>query len=97
MCSIGVGPVGFLRVLDGRTVAFADFAGNKQYISAGNLETNDRVAIFLMDYVHRARLKIIGHGRIVELGRGGWAGGSGGGGGLPGGDGTGDGGSGDGF
>ena len=62
------GPRGFLRVLDGRTVAFADFAGNKQYITAGNLETNDRVAIFLMDYVHRARLKIIGHGRVVEPG-----------------------------
>lgn len=62
------GPKGFLRVLDGRTVAFADFAGNKQYISAGNFETNDRVAIFLMDYPQRARLKIIGRARVVELG-----------------------------
>ncbi len=62
------GPRGFLKVLDGRTVAFADFAGNKQYITAGNLESNDRVAVFLMDYPLRARLKIIGHGRIVEPG-----------------------------
>ena len=59
------GPKGFLRVLDGRTLAFADFAGNKQYITAGNLETNDRVALFLMDYPHQARLKIIGHARVM--------------------------------
>src|ERR1017187_5831793 len=44
------GPKGFLRVLDGKTLAFADFTGNKQYITAGNLATNDRVALFLMDY-----------------------------------------------
>jgi predicted pyridoxine 5'-phosphate oxidase superfamily flavin-nucleotide-binding protein len=62
------GPAGFLHVLDGKTLAFADFAGNKQYITAGNLATNDRVSLFLMDYPHRARLKIIGHARIVELG-----------------------------
>ena len=62
------GPKGFLHVLDGRTLAFADFAGNKQYITTGNLATNDRVALFLMDYPHQARLKIIGHARIVELG-----------------------------
>jgi uncharacterized protein len=62
------GPAGFLHVLDGRTLAFADFAGNKQYITAGNLATNDRVALFLMDYPHQARLKIIGHARLVELG-----------------------------
>jgi uncharacterized protein len=60
------GPKGFLRVLDERTLAFADFAGNKQYISAGNLETNDRVALFLMDYPQQARLKIIGHAKWVE-------------------------------
>lgn len=60
------GPRGFLRVLDERTLAFADFSGNKQYISAGNLETNDRVALFLMDYPEQARLKIIGHARLVE-------------------------------
>jgi len=62
------GPTGFLNVLDGKTLAFADFAGNKQYITTGNLATNDRVALFLMDYPHQARLKIIGHARIVELG-----------------------------
>ncbi len=62
------GPAGFLHVLDGKTLAFADFAGNKQYITAGNLATNDRVSLFLMDYPHQARLKIIGHARIVELG-----------------------------
>ena len=60
------GPKGFLRVLDERTVAFADFAGNAQFVSAGNLETNDRVALFLMDYPNQARLKLIGHARIVE-------------------------------
>ena len=59
------GPEGFLRVLDRRTLAFADFAGNKQYISAGNLAGNDRVALFLMDYPQQARLKLIGHARIV--------------------------------
>src|SRR5206468_2726030 len=60
------GPKGFLRVLDDRTLAFADFAGNAQYVSAGNLETNDRVALFLMDYPNQARLKVIGHARVVE-------------------------------
>jgi predicted pyridoxine 5'-phosphate oxidase superfamily flavin-nucleotide-binding protein len=62
------GPKGLLRVLDGRTLAFADFAGNKQYITAGNLETNDKVALFLMDYAEQARLKVIGHARVVEAG-----------------------------
>ena len=60
------GPKGFLRVLDGKTLAFADFTGNKQYISAGNLATNDKVALFLMDYPYQARLKMIGHARVVE-------------------------------
>ena len=62
------GPAGFLNVIGGKTLAFADFAGNKQYITAGNLATNNRVSLFLMDYPHKARLKIIGHARIVELG-----------------------------
>ena len=62
------GPAGFLRVLDGRTLAFADFAGNKQFITSGNLASNDRVSLFLMDYPHQARLKIIGHARLVEPG-----------------------------
>jgi hypothetical protein len=60
------GPKGFLRVLDGRTLAFADFAGNKQFLTTGNLATNDRVALFLMDYPQQARLKMIGHARVVE-------------------------------
>ena len=60
------GPKGFLRVLDDRTVAFADFAGNAQFVSTGNLETNDRVALFLMDYPNQARLKVVGHARVVE-------------------------------
>jgi len=60
------GPKGFLRVLDDRTLAFADFAGNAQFVSTGNLETNDRVALFLMDYPNQARLKVIGHARVVE-------------------------------
>lgn len=60
------GPKGFLRVLTDRTLTFADFAGNAQYVSVGNLETNDRVALFLVDYPNRARLKVIGHARAVE-------------------------------
>jgi len=62
------GPAGFLRVIDERTIAFADYSGNKQYISAGNLSVNDRVALFLMDYPNRTRLKIIGHAQIFEPG-----------------------------
>lgn len=52
------GPAGFLRVIDEKTLAFADFRGNRQYISLGNLATNDRAALILMDYPHRRRLKI---------------------------------------
>jgi predicted pyridoxine 5'-phosphate oxidase superfamily flavin-nucleotide-binding protein len=55
------GPVGFLKVLDDRTLGFADFRGNRQYISLGNAAANDRVALILMDYPHRARLKIYAH------------------------------------
>src|SRR5450631_68856 len=55
------GRKGFLRVLDEKTLAFADFSGNKQYITAGNLVTNDKVSLFLMDYPGQGRLKIIGH------------------------------------
>jgi uncharacterized protein len=54
------GPVGFLRVLGPRTLAFADFRGNVQYVTVGNVTKNDRVALILMDYVHRRRLKILG-------------------------------------
>ena len=55
------GPRGFLRVLDDRTLAFADFAGNRQYISLGNLGADGRVSLILMDYVNRRRLKIFAH------------------------------------
>jgi hypothetical protein len=60
------GPKGFLKVIDERTVAFADFRGNKQYISTGNLMSDDRVAIILVDYPRQARLKILGHVEIFE-------------------------------
>ena len=54
------GPPGLLHVLDDRTLGWADFRGNRQYISSGNAVSNDRVSLFLMDYAHRARLKIYG-------------------------------------
>jgi hypothetical protein len=60
------GPAGFLKVLDSRTVGFADFSGNRQYISTGNLAGDDRVSLFLMDYPHQARLKILGRARVVD-------------------------------
>lgn len=60
------GPRGFLRVLDERTIGFADLRGNRQYITRGNLDHCDRVALFLMDYAYRARLKILGHARVSE-------------------------------
>ena len=62
------GPTGFLRVLDVHTLAFSDYSGNKQYITAGNLTVNDRFALFLMDYPNRTRLKVIGRARVVEAG-----------------------------
>jgi len=60
------GPKGFIRVLDGKTLAFADYAGNRQYITAGNLMENDRAYLFLMDYAHRRRIKIWGRAKVVE-------------------------------
>ena len=60
------GPAGFLKVLDKRTLAFADFSGNRQYISMGNLSENDKVFLFLMDYPNRRRIKIWGRGEVVE-------------------------------
>lgn len=59
------GPRGFLKVLDPQTLAFADFRGNRQYITTGNLSVDDRVSLFLMDYPNRARLKVWGHARLV--------------------------------
>lgn len=61
------GPPGFLRLVDDRTLAFADYRGNRQYISVGNVASNDRACLFLMDYVHRARLKIYAHVEVVAL------------------------------
>jgi predicted pyridoxine 5'-phosphate oxidase superfamily flavin-nucleotide-binding protein len=60
------GPAGFLEVLDDRTIAYADFRGNVQYISVGNLTGDDRVSLILMDYANKRRLKILGHARVVE-------------------------------
>lgn len=54
------GPAGFLKVLDDQTIAYADFRGNRQYISAGNLTGNDRISLILMDYPNRRRLKLWG-------------------------------------
>jgi uncharacterized protein len=59
------GPPGFLRVLDARTLAFADLRGNRQYISTGNLSENPRVHLFLIDYAHRRRIKIWGTAEVV--------------------------------
>jgi predicted pyridoxine 5'-phosphate oxidase superfamily flavin-nucleotide-binding protein len=60
------GPAGFLKVLDEKTLAYADFRGNVQYISVGNLQTNDRVSIILMDYANQRRLKLLGRVRLVD-------------------------------
>lgn len=60
------GPAGFLRVPDRRTIAFADYAGNRQYISAGNLADNERAFLFLMDYAEAQRLKLWGRARVVR-------------------------------
>ncbi len=60
------GPKGFLKVIDERTLAFADFAGNRQFLSTGNLSENDKAYIFLMDYPNRRRIKIWGRARVVE-------------------------------
>jgi uncharacterized protein len=60
------GPPGFLHVLDDKTIAFADFAGNRQYITQGNLADNPKVHLFLIDYAHRQRVKIWGEARVIE-------------------------------
>ena len=60
------GPPGFLRLLGPTTLAFADYEGNHQMVSTGNLAADDRVALFLMDYPHRRRLKLLGHARAVD-------------------------------
>ena len=60
------GPRGFLRPIDASTLAFADFAGNRQYISVGNLAENPKAFLFLIDYVHQRRIKVWGTARVVE-------------------------------
>lgn len=59
------GPAGFVRVLDEATIGFADFRGNRQYVSVGNLMTDDRVSLFFMDYPNKSRLKLFGRVKIV--------------------------------
>ena len=61
------GPAGFLRHLGGNRIGFADYRGNKQYISTANLAGDDRVSLFLMDYPNKDRLKLVGHAHSVEL------------------------------
>jgi len=60
------GPVGFLHVLDDQTIAFADFVGNRQFITVGNLVENPKAHLFLIDYAHQQRIKIWGEARVVE-------------------------------
>ncbi|TDK53738.1 pyridoxamine 5'-phosphate oxidase family protein [Antarcticimicrobium luteum] len=61
------GPAGFVRVLDEGTIGFADFRGNRQYVSVGNLMTDDRVSLFFVDYPNKTRLKVFGRARIIDL------------------------------
>jgi predicted pyridoxine 5'-phosphate oxidase superfamily flavin-nucleotide-binding protein len=60
------GPKGFVKVLDSNTIAFADFSGNRQYITQGNLSENPKAHIFVMDYAHRRRVKLWGEARLVD-------------------------------
>ena len=60
------GPAGFLKMIDDRTLAFADYSGNRQYISTGNLASSDRACLFLMDYPQQARLKIYAHAMTLD-------------------------------
>ncbi len=61
------GPPGFARVLGPRQIGFADYGGNRQMISVGSLRGDDRVSLFMMDYPHRERLKLLGHARVVDV------------------------------
>ena len=60
------GPTGFVRIIDAQTIGFADFSGNRQYVSVGNLRKDDRVSLFFMDYPNRTRLKVLGRVRLVD-------------------------------
>lgn len=61
------GPTGFVRVLNKAEIGFADFRGNRQYVSVGNMMKDDRVSLFFMDYPNRTRLKLFGHARVIDL------------------------------
>jgi len=61
------GPAGFIKVIDNKTIGIVDFAGNRQYISTGNISKNNKVALILLSYPQRARLKIYAHAKIVDL------------------------------
>ena len=61
------GPVGFMKVLDEKTIGFADFSGNRQYISVGNFRKDDRVSLFFMDYPNRTRFKLLGRVQMIGL------------------------------
>jgi len=60
------GPPGFVKVLGPNLIGFADFKGNRQLVSTGNLDATERVALFMMDYPHRTRLKLLGHARVLD-------------------------------
>ena len=60
------GPAGFVKIIDEKTLGFADFRGNRQYVSVGNLSQNDRVSLFFMDYPNKTRLKLLGRVRTVD-------------------------------
>lgn len=60
------GAAGFLKILNEKTIAYADFRGNRQYVSAGNLVDNDKISLILMDYPNRRRLKIWGHAELID-------------------------------
>ena len=61
------GAPGFVKVLDDTRIGFLDYRGNRQYVSVGNLRSNDRVSLFFMDYARKARLKMFGHARLASL------------------------------
>lgn len=61
------GPKGFIKILDDHTLGIIDFAGNKQYISVGNLQTNSKVALMLLSYAHQVRLKVYAEAKVIEL------------------------------
>lgn len=61
------GPTGFVKVLGPRSIGIADYRGNRQYVSVGNLAGNDRAALFFMDYMNRRRLKVLAHVRVVDI------------------------------